>query len=738
MHLNPFKKAGTLLLAGALALAGCQGERGPGGADGVDGATGPTGPGGTPGTTGPTGPQGPGVAQAGFKLEILSATAPAAGNPSLKVKATDAKGNPVNLLAEGVAPRWSIATRANGVYTSLYVNPAKAAAAFVDGTGATVTPTGPAQPQASSPTAALTATATPGEFDVAFTTPNGITYTPAAAGSTVVFGVWGTRTVSGVGYPTADTLVLNGAENGIVSDAACNKCHQNMQAHDSRRSVELCLTCHNPGTVDPESGNTVDLKVMAHRIHAGQAGYFIVGYRQGLHDYSGVIFPTPGNSIKNCTVCHDGPNGDRYKVAQKAACGACHTDVDFANHPGAGEVATDASCNGCHSTAQVELRHSPRYDTATNKTFVGKQLDLTIDAVDFTNPAAPTVDFTAKVADLGGVLAPYDVRTNPLASFNFTVAGPTSDYVTVVGSGTEAGKFQQTGFAGANAANLQVLDAAAGKFRAPLAASAFPAGMSVGVGFEAYIAETVTGTTKNWNANYKKPVYARVGGGTAVARREITENAKCNNCHLELGFHSNSSRKGPEYCAMCHTPNNVNDDRTSRFEVDPAVPGVPYTKSPESVSIMAMAHKIHAGGALSNHYSLGVDRSVTVDPVADTAHFTNPFVGDLGNCQTCHKAGTYGLPNPANLGLRMVTMTCDENAGGVDLDLDNVCDPYPAAFTYVERRIAPQAAACTSCHDSDEAVLHAESMTVSGTELCSVCHGEGKSAAVELVHQRRP
>jgi OmcA/MtrC family decaheme c-type cytochrome len=57
----------TLLLTGALALAGCQGEKGPKGdtgpqgttgASGNDGAPGPTGPAGQDGTTGPTGPAG--------------------------------------------------------------------------------------------------------------------------------------------------------------------------------------------------------------------------------------------------------------------------------------------------------------------------------------------------------------------------------------------------------------------------------------------------------------------------------------------------------------------------------------------------------------------------------------------------------------------------------------------------------------------------------------------------------
>ena len=81
--------------------------------------------------------------------------------------------------------------------------------------------------------------------------------------------------------------------------------------------MEYCVTCHNPGSTDSDSGNTVDFKVMIHKIHHGenlpsvQAGgsYIVAGA-----DYSTVVYP---QDIRNCTKCHANsaatPQGDNWK-----------------------------------------------------------------------------------------------------------------------------------------------------------------------------------------------------------------------------------------------------------------------------------------------------------------------------------------------------------------------------------------------------------------------------------------
>ena len=56
----------------------------------------------------------------------------------------------------------------------------------------------------------------------------------------------------------------------IVETATCDNCHTSLNAHGGARvEVQYCVMCHNPGTTDPYSGNTLDMKVMVHKIHTG-------------------------------------------------------------------------------------------------------------------------------------------------------------------------------------------------------------------------------------------------------------------------------------------------------------------------------------------------------------------------------------------------------------------------------------------------------------------------------------
>jgi len=193
--------------------------------------------------------------------------------------------------------------------------------------------------------------------------------------------------------------VTDASKTRKVADiTTCNECHSALAFHGGGRvDTQFCVLCHNSGTTDANSGNVLDLRIMAHQIHFGEHAkelfgnsYTIWGYRDSQHDYSHVFYPQP---LANCTKCHDGSKkdgagkqlaaqGDNWKkVPTRAACGACHQGINFAtglgatmanaqadhlagNPPGTtktGHVgrtqATDNACALCHSAADIPVYH---------------------------------------------------------------------------------------------------------------------------------------------------------------------------------------------------------------------------------------------------------------------------------------------------------------------------------------------------------------------------------------------
>ena len=75
--------------------------------------------------------------------------------------------------------------------------------------------------------------------------------------------------------------------------------------------------CHESYSFDAQSGNSIDLKVMIHKIHSGEtlpsveAGgfYGIFGFGNTFTDFSDVVYP---QDKRNCT---DLPRGKRHRHA---------------------------------------------------------------------------------------------------------------------------------------------------------------------------------------------------------------------------------------------------------------------------------------------------------------------------------------------------------------------------------------------------------------------------------------
>ncbi len=496
-------------------------------------------------------------------------------------------------------------------------------------------------------------------------------------------------------YISNDTynFVPSGGEVTVVRDVvrteACNQCHNPLALHGgSRQITQLCILCHQPQNIDPDTGNTPDFKVMIHKIHRGanlpsvQAGipYQIIGFRNSVHDYSEVHWP---QDVRNCTTCHQGgTQSDNYKTnPSRVACGSCHDDVNFAtgeHHPGGIQV-DDSLCTICHAPdtgLEFDLSVAGVHTIPTNsKQLAG--INLEILEVTNTNPGNnPTVTFT--VTDNAG--NPLDISNYDRA--RLTLGGPTSDYTFGKRENVQSATPGPTGYTYT--------------FNAAIAADASG---TWAVGAEAFNQTTIPGPLLGQSfsvreAALRNPIfYFGISGGPVVPRRQVVDVNKCNVCHNKLARHG-TARRDTEYCVICH--NTKNNDAAER------PPEGPFP--PQTLDFRTMIHRIHTGHDLENDFTIFAHGS------PDNFNEVH-FPGDLRDCETCHVNDSYELPLPDGL---------------VSVDTPrHFFTPTP-----------PITAACLGCHDSEHAAAHAYVMIAPFGESCTACHGEGRDFAVSKVHAR--
>ena len=365
----------SFALVSVLALSGC-------GNDGNDGATGAPGPEGSTGSVGETGPSGTtGTSRITETMDsvITSATVTAEGKLTIDFSIEDDIGIGFNGL-QGSQIRFTVAqltpidaTSGESSKWQSYIN--KTESAPTDPTNGSGTEDAiQATYEKASAEGGLFINNNDGTYRYTFsfdmgnvTSPLAVTYNPEYT-QRIAF------QISGDGYPTMnrnyDWQPSTGATDSItsrnmVTQGTCNNCHGELALHGGGRvDTAYCVTCHNPGSSDANSGETVDFKVMVHRIHRGAnlpsvingSEFAIWGYRDSKHDYSGTELP---QDIRNCTNCHDDSNTatpDAKNWMQQPtmqACGSCHDDVDFATGTGhlAGAQADNSQCQTCHGEA---------------------------------------------------------------------------------------------------------------------------------------------------------------------------------------------------------------------------------------------------------------------------------------------------------------------------------------------------------------------------------------------------
>ena len=102
----------------------------------------------------------------------------------------------------------------------------------------------------------------------------------------------------------------------VIRTQSCNTCHYQLAFHGGYASgMPMCVMCHQPQNADPATGNTLDLKVFAHKLHMGSqlpsvigytsgtttippAPYEIIGYMNSVNNFSTVIDPADPQPLR--------------------------------------------------------------------------------------------------------------------------------------------------------------------------------------------------------------------------------------------------------------------------------------------------------------------------------------------------------------------------------------------------------------------------------------------------------
>jgi OmcA/MtrC family decaheme c-type cytochrome len=667
--------------------------------------------------------------QPGLNITVVSAKIATNGTISVDYKLTDPTG--AALDSTGVLTPGTISVS----FLAAYIPSGQAQfASYITRTVAAATGTATAT-QASGDSGGTTATVSTGEYIYTFktTAPAGFN-----ANLTNRIGIYGSRNLTawGLGTNYADTtfdFIPSGVgtpqPRDVVRNADCNACHgsaitttstNGLAAHGgSRRSVGICIMCHQPQTVDPNSGNTLDMKVFIHKIHMGSSlpsvvggkPYQIIGFQNSVNDFSSVVYPA---NIERCQTCHNPKNGAAQTNAWlttpgAVACGSCHDNVNFAlgtNHAG-GPQPDDNECANCH----IQQGEIPFDASIIGAHTIADQAPgiagLNFTLVKVANGAAgqkPTVTFT--VLDNSKNPIPMSSFTTGSNSLSLTMAGPTTDY-----GNTNFGSDVTTPGYVTESATSATCTAGTCTYMFTHAVPAKATG-TFAIGIEGRLSATLlAGTTDQVTTNYggvNQVIYFSVDGSPVAPRRTVVAMANCNACHSYLEVHG-SLRNNVTYCPICHNP--ANTDSSTRPS---ATVAAQQLLPPQGINFAMMVHKIHSGVTIKTFgdtYTI-IGHGGSINDFTTTLY---PAMGPTGSVQDtaeCYMCHTGGSESVLPIGKNAVT------------DQQGLLNPAPATTS-----------ACTACHLDTATLAHAVQNTdAKFGESCQVCHGTGAAYSATAVH----
>ena len=614
---------------------------------------------------------------------------------------------------------------------------------------------------------------------------NGVVFEPArthrvaiqlsyknAAGQAVLVNPYIDFTVDAAGK---SVLVTDPAKTRKMTDvSSCNSCHEKLGLHGGGRvDTQYCVLCHNPGTVDANSGNNLNLSTMVHKIHAGKrlnsAGedYTIWGYQNSKHSYAEVGFP---QDLRNCSKCHSAanastPQGDNWKSKpSKEACLSCHVSalgsawetlhkVVAVQYAGAGTPASalpNQECVRCHGAGSVVSAENVHFNQVEVN---AAKYKMNIESVAFNDTAdhkGRSVTVKYFLSDPTNGNAAYNlvsadcVSTPTLSCANTTKFGNLRFYLAyqnMVGQYAAVTEYSAYNNGGSAANAYAYKGSNDGKNHYTLSiplpddtATAVATGtarvVSIGQVKEAKLAatsgvnprpEVSPGVQVNILVQHTSSELAL--SGALQARRTIVSNDKCNACHSNLGaasgsntlanaFHS-GGRDTVEACILCHDANRVSSTvMTNGMALN------------ESYQFKRMIHGIHGNSKRTYPFTIGNLTQGIFDKLtgAPVAPWTIPMKDSYGRAIGTSgpgQAGVVGLSSVENFAAEVAWPGVGINCNACHVNDSYKIDQSPLGAVVKKdsgvtdpnlwKVISPKAASCTACHDSAKAVDHVSS-----------------------------
>ena len=594
-------------------------------------------------------------------------------------------------------------------------------------------------------------------------------------------------------------IVTDPAKTRKMTDiASCNGCHDKLALHGGGRvDTQYCVMCHNPSTVDANSGNNLNMATMVHKIHAGRLlnskiatggeDYTIWGYQNSKHSYAEVGFP---QDLRNCSVCHSAansntPQGDLWKTRpSKEACLTCHANgtgsafdnkhkvfADALVGPGAGAKSlANSLCVGCHQPGSdiapdrvhwnQNEENSAKYkmniesvvfnDTPTHK---GRTVSVKYFLSDPTNS---NTAYNLVTTECTGTATITCANTTKFGNLRFYLA-----YQNVVGQQPSVTEFSAYNNGG-NAANVYAYKGTNDGKNHYTAAIPLPDDIPATAVASGTARVVSIGQIKEpklepkWATDPRPEVTPRtlvnvvvqhtyqdvVLSGTLQPRRVIVSSEKCNVCHGALGTTTGSNTLaeafhsgGRDTVEACVLCHDANRASSTIMTNGLALN--------ESYQFMRMIHGIHGNSKRTYPFTHG-----------------NKVIGAFNKNGTSATGGapldSTVLNYAAEVAWPGVGVDCNachvNNSYKQDLSPLGSVVQKPAGVTdpNLWNVISPKAATCTACHDSSKAMGHVTSFggatfgnrtqaQVAGLprETCDDCHASGVFMGVDIVHGQK-